>query len=192
MDMKSRLGKAAMGLVVVTAAAILVMPVAGQNRRAQSRPIVELPGGAVRQGILDSCTTCHGIDDYAYLALDRQGWQKVVDSMKEKGAVISDSNLSLLLDWLVTKFGPDSKPYPKIRTRPILTFGDVAARDAAAKQFPAFVCRTCRTLERVDTARFTEQEWRDILTDMKGKGADIADEDIPPLVEYFTRNYGKN
>jgi len=192
MEIKSRFGKAVMGFVVIAAGALLVMPMAAQNRRAQSRPIVDLPGGAVRQVILDSCTSCHGIDDYAYFAMDKQGWQKIIDSMKEKGAVISDSNQSLLLDWLVTKFGPDSKPYPKIRTRPILTFGDVAARDAAAKQFTAFVCRTCHTLERVDNSSFTEAEWRDVLTDMKGKGADIADEDIPPLVEYFTRTHGKN
>jgi len=192
MEMKSRFGKAAIGLVVIAAAVVLVMPVTAQNRRAQSRPVVDLPGGAVRQVILDSCTRCHGIDDYAYFALDRQGWQKIVDSMKEKGAVISDSNMSVLLDWLVTRFGPDSKPYPKVRTRPILTFGDVAARDAAAQQFTAFVCRTCHTLERVDTARFTEQGWRDLLTDMKDKGADIDNEDIPPLVEYFTRTHGKN
>ena len=145
-------GKAAMWLVVIVAV-VLVMPVAAQNRRAQSRPVVDLPRGPVRQVILDSCTACHGIDDYAYYAMDRQGWQKLVDSMKEKGAVISDENRSILLDWLVTKFGPDSKPYPKVRTRPILTLGDVAARDAAAKQFIEFVCRTCHTLERVDKCK---------------------------------------
>ena len=128
-------GKTAIRLVVIVIVAVLVMPAAAQNRRAQSRPVVDLPGGAVRQVILDSCTGCHGIDDYAYYAMDRQGWQKLVDSMKELGAVISDDNQSILLDWLVTRFGPDSKPYPKIRTRPILTFGDVAARDVAAKQF---------------------------------------------------------
>jgi len=185
-------GKAAMWLVVIAVLCVLVMPVTAQNRRAQSRPVVDLPRGPVRQVILDSCTACHGIDDYAYYAMDRQGWQKLVDSMKEMGAVISDENRSILLDWLVTKFGPDSKPYPKIRTRPILTLGDVAARDAAAKQFTEFVCRTCHTLERVDNSRYPEEKWRDVLTDMKTKGADIADEDIPPLVEYFTRTHGPN
>ena len=192
MKMKSRFGKAAMWLIVIVVVAVLVMPVAAQNRRAQSRPVVDLPRGPVRQVILDSCTACHGIEDYAYLAMDRQGWQKLVDSMKEKGAVISDDNRSILLDWLVTKFGPDWKPFPKVRTRPILTLGDVAARDTAAKQFTEFVCRTCHTLERVDAAKFTEEKWRDILTDMKTKGADIADDDIPPLVEYFTRTHGTN
>lgn len=185
-------GKTAICLVVIVVVAVLVMPAAAQNRRAQSRPVVDLPRGPVRQVILDSCTACHGIDDYAYYAMDRQGWQKLVDSMKEMGAVISDENRSILLDWLVTKFGPDSKPYPKVRTRPILTLGDVAARDAAAKQFTEFVCRACHSLERVETARYSEEKWREIVTEMKYKGADIADDDIPPLVEYFTRNRGLN
>jgi hypothetical protein len=133
----------------------------------------------------------HGIDDYALLCV---GSARLAENRRldeGKGSCYYRQQPAVLLDWLVTKFGPDSKPYPKVRTRPILTFGDVAARDAAAKQFTAFVCRTCHTLERVDNARFTEQEWRDILTDMKTKGADIDNEDIPPLVEYFTRTHGK-
>jgi cytochrome c5 len=190
--MNRNFGKTAVCLVLIVIVAGLVMPVAAQNRRAQSRPVVDLPRGPVRQVILDSCTACHGIEDYAYYAMDRQGWQKLVASMKEMGAVISDEKESILLDWLVTRFGPDSKPYPKIRTRPILTLGDVAQRDAAAKQFTEFVCRTCHTLERVETARYSEEGWREIVTDMKNRGADIDNQDIPPLVEYFTRTRGLN
>jgi cytochrome c553 len=193
MKMKRRFGKAAMWLVVIVAVAVLVMPVAAQNRRAQSRPVVDLPRGPVRQVILDNCTACHGIDDYAYYAMDRQGWQKLVDSMKEKGVVISDDDRSILLDWLVTKFGPDAKPFPKVRTKTVLNLGgDVAARDAAAKQFIDTACRTCHTLERVDVAKFTGEKWRDIVTDMKNKGADVGDDDVAPLVEYFTRTHGTN
>src|SRR5881296_2868889 len=75
---------------VVILVAFLAMPLAGQNRRGRNRPLVDLPRGPVRQVILDSCTTCHGIDDYAYYAMDRAGWQKLIDTMKDKGAVISD------------------------------------------------------------------------------------------------------
>ena len=135
--MKWRFGKAAMWLVVIVAVAALVMPVAAQNRRAQSRPAVDLPRGPVRQVILDSCTACHGIDDYAYRAMDRAGWQALIETMKEKGAVISDNDRSILLDWLVTKFGPDSKPFPRERAEsPVLNFGggDAVARDAASQE----------------------------------------------------------
>ena len=193
MKMKWRFGKAAMWLVVVVMVSVLVMPVAAQNRRGRNRPIVDLPRGPVRQVILDNCTACHGIDDYAYYAMDRAGWQKLIETMKEKGAVISDGDRSILLDWLVTKFGPDSKPFPKIRAEgPVLNFGggDTAARDAAAKRLVDSVCKTCHTLERVEVARLTQEKWRDIVIEMKSKGAQLDDADVAPLADYLTKTYG--
>src|SRR5438093_11758461 len=106
--------------------------------------------------------------------MDRPGWQKLIDSMNEKGAVISDDDRSVLLDWLVSKFGPDSKPFPRTRADgPILNFGggDAAAKDAAAKRLVESVCRTCHTLERIEVAKYSPQQWRDIVTDMKNKAA---------------------
>ena len=191
--MKRRSGRAWLWFVVAVLLTTSVIPVVAQNRRGRNRPIVELPKGTVRQVILNSCTACHGIDDYAYYAMDRAGWQKLIDNMKEKGAVISDDDRSILLDWLVSKFGPDSKPFPRTRAEgPILNFGggDSAARDAAAKRVVDSVCRTCHTLERIEVAKYTEDKWRDVVTDMKSKGARIEDADIAPLAAFLTRTYG--
>jgi len=168
------------------------MPAGAQNRRAQGRPVVDLPRGPVRQVILDSCTACHGIDDYAFYAMDRAGWQKLIDSMKAKGAIIPDDNQSILLDWLSTKFGPDTKPFPRPKAAgPALAnfAGDQAAKDTVARQLVQSVCSTCHTLERVETSRFTEEKWRDVVTDMKGKGARIEDADVAPLAAYLTKTY---
>jgi len=191
--MRWRFAKASVCLVVFIIVPVLVMPVAAQNRRAQGRPVVDLPRGPVRQVILDSCTACHGIDDYAYYAMDRAGWQKMIDGMKTKGANISDDNQTILLDWLSTKFGPDTKPFPRAKAAgPALAnfAGDQAARDVVARQLVQSVCSTCHTLERVETSRFTEDKWRDVVTDMKGKGARIEDADIAPLAAFLTRTYG--
>ena len=49
------------------------MPVAAQLGAAPTRPQVVPPQGPVRQVIFKNCTSCHGIDDYAYNALDRAG-----------------------------------------------------------------------------------------------------------------------
>jgi len=190
--MRWRFAKAGMCLVAVIMLAVLVMPAAAQNRRAQGRPVVDLPRGPVRQVILDTCTACHGIDDYAFYAMDRAGWQKIIDSMKAKGANISDDNQSILLDWLSTKFGPDTKPFPRAKAAgPALAnfAGDQAAKDVVARQLVQSVCSTCHTLERVETSRFTEDKWRDVVTDMKAKGARIEDADIAPLAGYLTRTY---
>src|SRR5439155_24452122 len=108
--MKWRFGKAAMWLVVAVMVANLAVPAAAQRRRP-NRPVVDLPRGPVRPIILRSCTACHGIDDNAFHAMDRAGWQALIETMKEKGAVISAEDRSILLDWLVAKFGPDSKPF---------------------------------------------------------------------------------
>ena len=193
--MKRRFAQPVMLWAVIVLVATLAMPAAAQNRRGRNRPLVDLPRGPVRQVILDSCTACHGIDDYAYYAMDRAGWQKLVDSMKEKGAVISDDNRSVLLDWLVTKFGPDSKPFPRTKADgPILNFGggDTAARDAAARRLVDSVCRTCHTLERIEVAKYSEDKWRDIVTDMKDKGAQLDAADVAPLATYLAKTYGAN
>jgi cytochrome c5 len=190
--MKRRFAKAAMYGVVLSTAAVLVMPAAAQNRRAQGRPVVDLPRGPVRQVILDSCTACHGIDDYAFFAMDRAGWQKMIDGMKTKGASISDDNEAILLDWLSTKFGPDTKPFPRKATGPALAnfSGDQAARDGVARQLVQSVCSTCHTLERVETSKFTDEKWREVVTDMKTKGARIEDADVAPLASFLTKTYG--
>jgi cytochrome c5 len=200
--MKSISGKAGVWRVLLVAfgscavlAASMATPAAAQNRRAQGRPVVDLPRGPVRQVILDSCTACHGIDDYAYYAMDRAGWQKIVDRMKEKGAVISDENQSILLDWLSTKFGADTKPFPRARPAgPALAnfAGDQAAKDVVARQLVQSVCSTCHTLERIETSKFTQEKWRDVVTDMKTKGARIEDADLAPLADYLTRTYGSS
>ena len=191
--MKWRLGKPAIGFVVIVMAAVLVVPVTAQNRRGRNRPITDLPKGPERQVILDSCTTCHGIDDYAYYAMDRDGWQKLVGTMKEKGAVIPDDKESILLDWLVTKFGPDSKPFPRTRGGgAVLNFGggDEAAKDAASQAILDTVCTTCHSLERNLAAKRTQVQWRDIIATMKTRGAQLDDAAIAPLADYLAKAYG--
>jgi len=176
--MKWRFGKAAMWLVVAVMVATLAVPAAAQRRRP-NRPVVDLPRGPVRQVILRSCTACHGIDDYAFHAMDRAGWQALIETKhKEMKVVISGEDRSILVDWLVAKFGPDSKPFQPAQGPPP-TFADGAARRILEN-----ACITCHTLERVDAARFTQEKWQALVIEMKNKGAQLADADVVTLVEY--------
>jgi len=52
---------------------LAVAPIAAQLSPRATRPQVVPPQGPVRQVIFKNCTNCHGIDDYAYNALDRAG-----------------------------------------------------------------------------------------------------------------------
>ena len=65
--------------------------------------------------------------------------------MKTKEALISDENQTILLDWLSTRFGPDTKPFPRARPEgPALAnfTGDQAAKDNLAQQVVKSVCST--------------------------------------------------
>ena len=181
-----------MAIVPAVVAALVVgaAPAAAQfNNGRLARPEVQLPGGPVRHVILRSCTTCHGIDDYAYNALDRAGWRQLVGTMQEKGAVIPGDDLAVLLDWLVAEFGADSTPFP--RGYVVLPVGDEVFADAAtARGYLSATCSVCHSLDRIETARFDESRWRATVTNMRAKGAPVADENVDALVSYLTRTRG--
>jgi cytochrome c5 len=177
---------AALAAVLLAGAAA---PAAAQGNRRAARPEVRLPGGPVRQVILRSCTTCHGIDDYAYNALDRAGWRELVGAMVEKGAVIPDDDLMVLLDWLVAEFGPDSTPFP--REFVVVPVDDEVFADAdLARGYLTATCTICHSLDRIETARFDESRWRATVTDMRAKGAPVADENVDALIGYLARTRG--
>ena len=100
--------------VMAVAAGIATAPVTAQISGRPTRPQVETPKGPVRQVILKQCASCHGIDDYAYNALDRAGWSALIET-KHKGlnVPVSDKDRDLVLDWVAANFGPDSKPFPR-------------------------------------------------------------------------------
>jgi cytochrome c5 len=197
--MKWRFGKPAMWLVVAGMAA-LATPMAAQRRRPNRPPPVDLPKGPVRQVILKNCTACHGIDDYAFFALDRAGWQSLLETKhKSGGAVLSDQDLNTLLDYLVSKFGPNSKPFkpPPDQGRPAAVANNdeavgTASVDIATRKILDTACTTCHTLEQVYAARYTEEKWRELVSEMRNKGAKVSDGDVDALVEYFARTQGTN
>ena len=65
----------AAGIVIGTAIGLLclALPLAAQIGGRPTRPKVERPDGPVWEVIRKNCTACHGIDDYAFYALDRAG-----------------------------------------------------------------------------------------------------------------------
>jgi mono/diheme cytochrome c family protein len=163
----------------------LAAPAPAQRRRPNQPQPVSLPRGPVRQVILDNCTACHGIEDYAFFALDRAGWNKLLESKhKELKSIISDDRREILLDFLVGKFGPDSKPFKAAPDR--------VATDNAIKRIIDTICSSCHTLERINTARYTEEMWRSVIEDMKNKGARIDDKDVDILVEYLVKTQPAN
>ena len=102
--------KLAVSLIVLLAA----VPASAQFGNKATRPNVVPPQGEVRRVILKRCTMCHGIDDYAYNALDREGWAALLDAKHDQhfASMLSATDRDVLLDWLVVRFGPKTKPFP--------------------------------------------------------------------------------
>jgi mono/diheme cytochrome c family protein len=175
---------------LVATATVAVVPVAAQFGGKATRPQVETPKGPVRQVILKNCSSCHGIDDYAYNALDRAGWNAFIDS-KHKGmdVAISAGDRALLLDWVAAKFGTDTKPFPRAYVPPEIT---TFFSDAEAQALVTRACTTCHAVDRVNEARFSPDRWRVVTVDMRERGAKITDEELERLVEWLGRVKGTN
>jgi hypothetical protein len=176
--------------VMAVAAVMAGAPVAAQFGGKATRPQVETPKGPVRKVILRSCSSCHGIDDYAYNALDRAGWNALIETKhKDLTVPISDEDRGLLLDWVVARFGPDSKPFPRAYVPPEIT---TFFSDSEAQSLVGRACTTCHTVDRVNDARFSPDRWRVITVDMRERGARITDEELERLVEWLGRVKGTN
>jgi mono/diheme cytochrome c family protein len=193
---KSMFGKAVWPALLAMLVALIsaaVWPVAAQNRGA-ARPKVERPDGPLWQVIRQNCTQCHGIDDYAFYALDKKGWESLIETkhkspLAEGAPVLSDKDRNMLVDWLVEKFGPTSKPFPRTYVPPQIT---EYLSDPEAILVLNRSCVSCHGLDRVMKSRYSADEWRVLAVQMKTRGANITDEDMERLVEWLGRVRGTN
>lgn len=169
---------------------MVAVPMGAQVGGRPTRPKVQRPDGAVWQVIRTHCVDCHGIDDYAFYAQDTAAWQKLIASKHKPGeAVLSDADRNILLAWLASRFGPDTKPFPRAYIPPEITtfFSDPEARRLLNRS-----CTRCHGLDRVETARNAEEGWRVTLVDMRERGAQLSDEELERLVEWLGRVWGTN
>jgi len=167
----------------------LAPPVAAQFGRA-SRPQVTPPQGAARRVIFKYCTTCHGIDDYAYNALDRNAWDEYL-TKKHRGldVPLPAESRAVLLDWLAERFGPTSKPFPRAYVAPeVTTFFSDAEAEAVLNR----ACASCHKLDLVTNARFSPERWHALTVEMRERGAELEDEELERLVEWLGRTKGTN
>jgi cytochrome c2 len=177
------------GLVVAISFAAVV-PAAAQIGGRPARPVVIPPQGPVRQVLFKNCTSCHGIDDYAFNALDRAGWDAYLTKKHSATPVsIADGDRNLLLDWLASKFGPATKAFPRTYVvQEATTFFTDDEAQAVVKR----ACTSCHDVEKVNAARFSAERWRVVAVDMRERGAKIENEELERLVEWLGRTKGTN
>jgi len=175
---------------VVHVLLVLARPVSAQLAGKPIRPQVDPPKGQVRSIIFKYCSSCHGIDDYAYTALDRAGWVALIETKhKDQKISMPDADREVLLDWIVSRFGPTSRPFPRAYVPPeITTFFSDAEAEAVVNR----ACTTCHGAERVNDARYSADRWRVVSLDMRQRGAKLGDEELEKLVEWLGRVKGTN
>ncbi len=168
---------------------LAVEPLAGQFGRA-TRPKIERPDGPVWEVIRANCIACHGIDDYAFYALDRTGWRDLIAGKHQPGeADLAEAGSTLLLDWLAERFGPDTNPFPRSYIPPEIT---TFFSDPEAFRLMDRACAACHGVDRVQGARKSTEDWRVNLVDMRERGAVLADQELEQLVEWLARVWGTN
>jgi cytochrome c553 len=162
----------------------------GQIGGRPTRPQVTPPKGPARQVIFKYCTSCHGIDDYAYHALDRAAWDALLTA-KHGGldVPLPAADQSILLDWLAERFGPNTKPFPRTYIAQEVTR---FFSDAEAEALLQRACTSCHEPDRYDNARFSPDRWRVVIVDMRERGAKLEDEEVERLVEWLGRTKGTN
>jgi len=184
---KATIGAVALLWLALVASVRVDAQIAGRATRPQVKP----PQGPVRAILFKNCTSCHGIDDYAFNALDRDGWNRHLEAKHKDGfaKLISDSDRAVLLEWLVSRFGPGTKPFPRTYVaQEITTF----LSDSDAEALVSRACSTCHPVDRVNSARNSADAWRVLTIDMRERGAKLTDEEVEKLVEWLGRTKGTN
>jgi hypothetical protein len=191
--MKRKTGRPAMTRTAVAMVGLLacLAASAGAQDRGAARPKVDRPEGEVWQVVRQNCISCHGIDDYAFFALDRAGWGDLIDSSHESmpEVALSEEEQTLLLDWIVDEFGPDSEPFPRSYIPPEIT---EFFSDPEAFRLMDRACTQCHNMDRINDARYSLDGWRVVLVTMREQGAVLTDEELETLVEWLSRTRGIN
>jgi cytochrome c553 len=180
------IGVAAATITVALGSAVMSAQIGGRPTRPQVIP----PKGPVRRVIFTYCTSCHGIDDYAYYAQDRAKWDALLDA-KHRGldVPLPAADRAVLLDWLAERFSPTTKPFPRTYVaQEVTTFYS----DDEAEALLTRACTSCHEPDRYNSARFAADRWRVVIVDMRERGAKLADEEVERLVEWLGRTKGSN
>lgn len=122
-------------------ASVAVVSSEGQTSGGQAPAVMLVPSG---EGMPDgpgkdvtvrSCGTCHEARRAASTRLTRAGWAAVIDSMIGRGALIAESEVPVVLDYLSTHFLGEAAQPININTAPQIDFESAVGllrREAAA------------------------------------------------------------
>lgn len=65
-----------------------------------------LPDGAGKRVLLNTCTVCHDLKRVKQTAAGKEEWEQTLSQMLNEGAMLSDQDFPVLLNYLVRNFRP--------------------------------------------------------------------------------------
>jgi cytochrome c5 len=138
----------------------------------------DLPEGKGAELARDKCLNCHEADLIVSQRLSRQGWTREVEKMIRWGAVVSDADKEVLIDYFAAHFKPRSAASAP------------AAGDDQGKKIFEEKCLLCHEADLTEQQRLSRQGWTREVEKMIRWGAGVSDAEKEPLVDYLFGNFG--
>jgi len=143
---------------------------------------VVLPEGEGKMIVQDKCTVCHDLTYVAKQHLNKDEWNDMVKIMVASGAMVTDAELPVLVDYLVKNWGPAGDAAGG---------GDSGGLPAGdGKKIVEEKCTACHDEGLIVAKHQSKDEWTDTVKIMVASGAMVTDAEIPVLVDYLVKNFG--
>jgi len=101
---------------LIAAAVLVALPLlcaAGQADKQKTDPsrsaTDSLPDGPGKELVLKKCVSCHAIQIVTAKHASADDWAQTVSKMVGRGAVVSDDDADVIVDYLSAHFGPSAK-----------------------------------------------------------------------------------
>lgn len=142
---------------------------------SQDSAAADAAGKALVNGV---CASCHAADLTTAKQIPRTEWKDIVDRMKGYGTNLDDKQYNILLDYLEKNHGPKQA-----------ASAAPAGGPDPGKALLDTACSNCHDLDLVSNRTGTQAEWQEVVERMNGRGANVAEKDIPVLVQYLVKMY---
>jgi competence protein ComEA len=121
--------------IVVMAGAVGLWTASALDARqgtAQPPPAAAgFPEGVGRETFVNACSECHDADVATETRQSREDWKKVIAKMQDRGAMLTEADASVIIDYLTEHFGTTLN-VNKARAKEIGGFLKLSPEEAAA------------------------------------------------------------
>jgi cytochrome c5 len=140
----------------------------------------QLPEGDGKKIIEEKCVICHDVMPITEKRASKDDWAETIQRMKLSGADLDDAQTNTLVEYLAMNLGPAGSTASAGGGLP----------EGAGKQIIETACTGCHGVDYVTDARYSKDQWQEVIDRMKLSGAAVGDSEVPVLLDYLTRNFG--